>query len=88
MGPKMGHEACVTGTAGRIPLQDDSHARRRSYTHIDSTDPFRFLVGTKSSPFFPYPRRCTGVLIIKTRYARSRPNNDQSDGEDTRDLHD
>lgn len=83
----MGHEAGVTGTASRIPLRNDSQCEEGVHTHIDSTNPFRFLVGAKRPPFFPYHWGCTGPLVLRTRYAHSRPNNDQSDGEDTRDLH-
>jgi hypothetical protein len=79
MGSKMRHEAGVTGTGCRTPLRNDSQSEGGAHTHIDSTYPFRFLASIKCSPFFPYLWRCTGTLIIKTRYADGRPNNEQSD---------
>jgi hypothetical protein len=54
-------------------------ARRAVPTHIDSADPFRFLLGTECSPFFPYRRICTGVRTIRTRRAYCGPENRQSD---------
>ena len=62
-------------------------SERGTHTHIDSLNPFRFLADTKRPPFFPYNWRRAGALIIETRYARGRPKNRQSDGEDTGDLH-
>ena len=58
-----------------------------AYTHVDSTNPFRFLGGTERSPFFPYCWLRTGARTIRARYAHYRPNKDQSDGEDTGEVH-
>ena len=58
-----------------------------THTHIDSLNPFRLLADTKRPPFFPYNWRSAGVLIIETRYVRGRPNDHQSDGEETWDPH-
>ena len=58
-----------------------------AHTYIYSANPFRFLVGTKCSPFSPYRRLFTGCRTGKTGYFQCRPNKDQSDGEDASDLH-
>jgi hypothetical protein len=82
MGPELGHEAGGTGTVARIPPQSDSQSGGDSHTHVDSTDPFRLLLGAKCSPFFPYRWICTGA-----RYTHCGPDNDQSDGERSMDVH-
>jgi hypothetical protein len=81
MGPKLGHEAGGTGTVARIPPQNDSQCEGDPHTHVDSTNPFRLLVGTKCSPFFPYHWLCTGAFTIRARYTHCGPDDDQSDGE-------
>ena len=58
-----------------------------THTHIDSANPFRFLGGAERSPFLAYCWVRAGTRTIRTRYAHYRPNKDQSDGEDTSDLH-
>jgi hypothetical protein len=87
MGPKLGHEAGGTSTVARIPPQNDGQCERDPRTHVDSTDPFRLLCGTKCSPFFPYHWLCTGALAIRARYSHCGPDNDQSDGECSMDVH-
>jgi len=58
-----------------------------AHTHIDGANPFRFLGGAERSPFFPYCWLRTGARTIRARYTHYGPNEDQSDGEDTSDLH-
>jgi hypothetical protein len=87
MGPKLGYEADGTGTVARITPQNDSKYEGDRHTHVDSTDPFRLLHGTKCSPFFPYDWLCTGSLTIRARYAHCGQDNDQSDGECSVDVH-
>ena len=87
MGPMLGHEAGGTGTVARIPSQNDNQYEGDPHTHVDCTDPFRLLLGTKRSPFFPYRWLCTGVLTIRARYTHCGPDNDQSDGERSMDVH-
>jgi hypothetical protein len=58
-------------------------------THVDSADPFCFLLGTERSPFFPYCRLCarTRVRIIRTRHDHCGPKNGQSDKKGFADEH-
>ena len=81
MGPKPGHEAGAKGTVARLLPQNDSHCEGDPHTHIDSTDPFGLLLGTKRPPFFPYCRVCTRALAVRTRYTQCGPDNNQSDKE-------
>ncbi len=87
MGPKTGHGAGGTGTVARIPLQKDSQCGEDIHTHVDSTNPFCLLFGTECSPFFPYRWLFTGALTIRAGHAHCGPNNDQSDGESSMDVH-
>jgi hypothetical protein len=53
LGP--GHEADLTSTGlVRIFFQQDDRCEGAVHTHINSADPFRFLLGTECSPFSPY----------------------------------
>lgn len=85
-GSKTGHEAGETGTAIK-PASKWGQCKKVARTHIDSANPFRFLGGTERSPFFPYCWIRAGARAIRTRYARYRPNKDQSNGEDASELH-
>jgi hypothetical protein len=87
MGPKLGHEADGTGTVARIPPQNHRQREGDPHTHVDSTDPFRLLHGTKCSPLFPYDWVGTGDLTIRARYTHCGPDNDQSEGERSLDVH-
>lgn len=86
MGPKPGHEADETGTATKTASKM-RRCKKSVHTHIDSANPFRFLGGTESSPFFPYCWLLAGSRTVRTRYAHCGPNKDQGDGEDISDLH-
>lgn len=88
MGPKLGHEAGEKGTIAGLPPQSDSQYEEDPHnTHVDSTDPFRLLIGTKSSPFFPYRWFCTSALAIGERCTHCRPDNNQSDRVCSMDVH-
>ena len=87
MGPKLGHEADGTSTVSRILPQNKSQREGDPHTHVDSTDPFRLLRGTKCSPFFPYHWVCARGLTIRARYTHCGPDDDQSDGERSMDVH-
>jgi hypothetical protein len=74
------HEAVWTSTGlVRIFFQQDDRCGGAAHTHIDSADPFRFLIGTECPPFFPYRWICAGARIIRTRHAYCGPENGQSD---------
>jgi hypothetical protein len=88
MGPKPGHEAGGTGTVSRIPPQNDSQCEGDPHTHVDSTDPFRLLIGTECSPFFPYHWVCTRALTIRARYTHCRPDKDENNRECSMEVHD
>ena len=89
MEPKLGHGAGGTSTVTRIPPQNDGEYEGDPHTYVDGTDPFCLLLGTKCSPFFPYRWLCTGpaALTIRAIDAHCRPDNDQSNGECSVDVH-
>jgi hypothetical protein len=80
MGPKPCHGADVTSTTAGILLHMTANVRE-VYTHLDSTNPLRFLIGTECSPFSPY------CWIYTLAQAYCRPKNDQSDRKDCGDEH-
>jgi hypothetical protein len=69
MGSGPGHGAVLTGTGIRITLQQDYQCEEGVNTDVDSADPFRLLLGTERSPFFPNCWLCTGARIIRTKHA-------------------
>ena len=73
------HEAVLTSTGfERLFFKQGGQCESVVNAHIDSADPFRFLLGTECSPFFPYRWIYTGVRIIRTRDAYCRPEDGQS----------
>ena len=64
-----GHGAVLTGTGIRIMVQHDNQCVTGVNTNVDSVDPFRLLLGTERSPFFPNRWLCTGTRTIRTRHA-------------------
>ena len=48
MGSELSHEAVLTSTEFRISLQRDDQSKEGVNTHVDSTNPFRLLLGTFS----------------------------------------
>ena len=87
MGPEPGHEVGGRGTVARTPSQNDSQCEGNLHTHVDSTDPFRLLIGIKCSPFFPYHWICTRALTIRARYTHCGPDNDEGDRESSMNAH-
>jgi hypothetical protein len=87
MGSEPSHEAVLTSTEFRISLQRDGQRKEGINTHVDSTNPFRFLLGTECSPFSPYRWFRTGGRIIRTRNAYCEPEDSQSGGETFVDKH-
>jgi hypothetical protein len=57
------------------------------YTHVDSANPFGFLLSTECSPFSPYCWHCTGALIVRTKHGYCRPKKSQSEGKKFVDEH-
>ncbi len=87
MGSELSHEAVLTSTEFRISLQRDDQSKEGVNTHVDSTNPFRLLLGTKCSPFSPYRWFRTGARIIRTRNAYCTPEDSQSNGQNFVDEH-
>ena len=58
-------------------------------THINSTDPFCFLVGAELPPFSAYGRLCAGSLSVRAtvRVVGCGPKGGQDDGEEPQDEH-
>ena len=59
-------------------LQQDDQCEAGVYTHIDSANPIRFLLGGECSPFSPYRWLCTGPLLIRAKHSACRPKESQS----------
>jgi hypothetical protein len=87
MGSEPSHEAVLTSTEFRRSLQRDNQCKEGVNTHVDSANPFRLLLGTKCSPFFPYRWFRTGTRVIRTGHALCRPENDQSNRKNSVDKH-
>ena len=68
MGSEPGRGAVLTGTGIQMGLQQD-HQYEGVNTDVDSADPFRLLLGTECSPFFPNHWLCTMVRIMRTSHA-------------------
>lgn len=81
MESELCHEVILTNTRFRILFQQNDQRGGGVNTHVDSADPFRFLVGTECSPFPPYRWFCTGGRIIRTRYAYCVPQNGKGERE-------
>lgn len=58
-------------------------------THINSTDPFCFLVGAELSPFSAYDGICAGSLSIRATVwlVGCGPKGGQNDGKEPQDEH-
>ncbi len=69
MGSEQSHEAALTSTELRMSLQQDNRGKKAVNTHVDSTNPFRLLLGIKRSPFSPYRWFRTGTRIMRTGHA-------------------
>jgi hypothetical protein len=55
--------------------------------HIDSTNPFRFLLAIECPPLFAYGRLLTRALIGRRRHARRRPEGGQDEGKNSEAEH-
>jgi hypothetical protein len=84
------HEGALPSTGFGIALQEEDQCGGSDNTHVDCTDPFRFLPCTECSPFFPYCRLYarTRIWIIRARHDNCGPKNGQSDRENFADKHD
>jgi hypothetical protein len=87
MGSGPGHAEVLTSTEIRITLQQDDQCVAGVNTDVDSADPFRLLLGTERSPFFPNRWLCTGERTIRTRHAQCRPEDCQRDRKKSVDEH-
>jgi hypothetical protein len=64
-----GHGAVLTSTGIPITLEQDNQCKEAVNTDVDGADPFRLLLGTERSPFFPNRWLCTVARLIRTRHA-------------------
>ena len=84
MESEPGHEAVVISTKMEYCVSQDGQCKGGDYTHLDSTNPLRFLSVAECSPFSPYFYLFT---LTSTTKAQCRPKDDQNDGKECGDDH-
>jgi hypothetical protein len=87
MGPKLGHEADVIDTVARREHEHNLFRESGDSTHVDSTNPFCFLMCTECSPFSAYSRLRAGAVFIRVWPVNRGPKGGQSEGKEPQDEH-